>query len=160
MIRRTAWALLTNISGAYYIGVPFLALFTAIALMVPSGRFPPYNLLMSFGFTAAILVGLIAGTTLTEIKVKPLSYVLPGQEKTMAPAVVLVGAVLCLAYALLVLGRPMTIVSVPAWQQSIAAFGFGLGLFAVIVAICVVTHDTAFTSQAAFLPFVLVVGAL
>ena len=158
MIRRTAWALATNFNGSY-IGLPFLALFTAIALIVPS-RFPPHNLLMSFGFAAAILVGLLAGTTLAEIKVKPLSYVLPGQERSMAPAVVLVGAVLCLAYALLVLGRPMTIVSVPAWQQSMAGFGFGLGLFMVMVAVCIVTHDTTFTSQAAYLPLVLVTGAL
>lgn len=155
MIRRTAWALVTNFNGSYF-GLPFLALFTAIAFVNPRTS----DLLMSLAFSAAVLVGLIAGTTLTEIKVKPLSYVLPGQERSMAPAVLLVGVVLCLAYALLVLGRPMTIVSVPAWQQSIAAFGFGLGLFTVMVAVCIVTHDTAFTSQAAFLPFVLVVGAL
>ena len=154
MIRRTAWALLTNLNGSY-IGLPILALLTFIAL-IPSHDFPQHNLLMSFGFAAAIMVGFIAGTTLTEIKVKPLSYALPGQEKSMAPAVLLVGTVLCLAYALLVLGRPMTIVSVPEWQQSIAAFGFGLGLFTVVVAICIVTHDTAFTQGLAWLPLVLV----
>jgi len=158
MIRRTAWALLTNFNGAYF-GLPFLALFTVIALVAPSERVTPYNLLMSFGFIAATLVGLLAGTTLTEIKVKPLSYVLPGQEKSMAPAVLLVGAILCLGYALLVLGRPLTVISVPAWQQSLGAFGFGLGLFTLVVAVCVVTHDTAFTSQVTVFPFLLVVGA-
>lgn len=158
MIRRTAWALLTNLNGSYF-GLPLIAIFTVIALAAPSDRLSPYNLLMSFGFMAATLVGLLAGTTLTEIKVKPLSYVLPGQEKSLAPAVLVVGAVLCLGYALLVLGRPLTVVSVPAWQQSLGAFGFGLGLFTLVVAICVVTHDTTFTSQLTVFPFLLLVGA-
>lgn len=157
MIPRTAWAFLTNFNGCYF-GLPFLAIFTVIALVAPSDRVT-YNLLMSFGFIAAMLVGLLAGTTLAEIKVKPLSYVLPGQEKSMAPAVLLVGTVLCLAYALLVLGNPMTIVSVPAWQQSLAAFGFGLGLFTVVVAVCIGTHDTALTSQVSIFPFLLIVLA-
>jgi hypothetical protein len=159
MILRTALALLTNFNGSY-ISLPFIALFTVIALSVPSGRFPPYNLLMSCGFVAATVIGLLAGTTLTEIKVKPLSYVLPGQEKSMPPAVLLVGALLCLAYALLLLGRPMTVVSVPAWQQALAAFCFGLGLFSLVVAACVVTHDTAFTSMASMVPFLVFTGAL
>jgi hypothetical protein len=158
MIRRTAWALLTNFNGSYF-GLPFLAIFTAIALVAPSDRMSPYNLLMSFGFMAATLVGLLAGTTLTEIKVKPLSYVLPGQEKSLAPAVLLVGTALCLGYALLVLGRPLTVVSVPAWQQALGAFGFGLGLFTLVVAACVVTHDTAFISQVTVFPFLLLMGA-
>ena len=106
MIRRTAGALVTNFNGSY-IGLPFLALLTVIAL-IPSHGPSPSSLLMSFGFSAALIVALLVGTTLTEIKVKPLSYVLPGQEKSMAPAVLLLGAVLCLTYARLVLGRPST----------------------------------------------------
>jgi hydrogenase/urease accessory protein HupE len=120
MIRRTAWALVSNLSGSYLV-LPFIAIVTVGALIADSDRAASYNLLMSFGFVAAMAVGLLAGTTLTEIKVKPLSYVLPGQERSMAPAVTLVGALVCLAYALLLLGRPMTIVGVPAWQQSLGA---------------------------------------
>lgn len=159
MIHKTAWVLLTNFNGAYF-GLPFLAIFTVIALVAPLDHVISYNLLMSLGFVAAMHVGLLAGTTLTEIKVKPLSYVLPGQEKSMAPAVLAVGAVLCLAYALLVFGRPLTVVSAPAWQQSLGAFGFSLGLFTLVVAACVVTHDTGFISQASAFPFLLVVCAL
>ena len=157
MIGRTSSALVTNFNGSYF-GLPFLTLLSVIALL--SERLAWYNLLMSFGFVAAMVVGLLIGTTLTEIKVKPLSYVLPGQEKSMAPAVLVVGAVVCLVYALLLLGRPMTVVSVPAWQQSFAAFCFGLGLFSLVVAVCVVTHDTAFTSQATIFPFLLVMFAV
>lgn len=158
MIRRTAWALVSNFSGTYIV-LLFIAIFTVGSLVTDSDRAAPHNLLMSLGVVAALAVGLVAGTTLTEIKVKPLSYVLPGQERSMAPAVVLVGTLVCLAYALLVLGRPMTVVAVPAWQQSLGTFGFTLGLFTLVVAVCVRTHDTAFTSQAAVVPILLIVPA-
>jgi hypothetical protein len=159
MIRQTAAAILTNFNGSY-IAVAFLPLLTLIAFVAPSDRVAPYNLLMSLELVAAAFVGMLAGTTLTEIKVKPLSYLLPGQEKSMAPAVLLVGIVVSSLYALLLLGRPMTVVAVPALQQALAAFGFGLGLFTLVVALCVITHDTAFTSLAGVAPFLLVVPAM
>ncbi len=159
MIRRTVWALVSNLSGTY-VSLFFIAVFTVPSLAVSSDRTVSYNLLMSLGAVAALTVGLLAGTTLTEIKVKPLSYVLPGQERSMAPAVVLVGALVCLVYALLLLGRPMTVVAVPEWQQALGAFGFSLGLFTLVVAVCLVTHDTAFTSQGAVIPFMLAVPAV
>jgi hypothetical protein len=159
MTRQTAAAILTNFNGSYIL-LPFLALFTLIAFVAPIDRVAPYNLLMSLGLVAAAFVGVLAGTTLTEIKVKPLSYVLPGQEKSMAPAVLLVGVLVSLVYALLLLEHPMTVVTLPALQQSLAAFGFGLGLFMLVVAICVVTHDTAFTPLVGVVPVLLVMPAM
>ena len=119
MTRQTAAAILTNFNGSYIL-LPFLALFTLIAFVAPIDRVAPYNLLMSLGLVAAAFVGVLAGTTLTEIKVKPLSYVLPGQEKSMAPAVLLVGVLVSLVYALLLLEHPMTVVTLPAFEQSLA----------------------------------------
>ena len=159
MIRQTAAAILTNFTGSY-IFLPVLALLTLIAFVAPSDRIAPYNLLMSLGLVAAAFVGVLAGTTLTEIKVKPLSYVLPRQEKSMAPAVLIVGALVSLVYALLLLVHPMTVVTVPALQQALAAFGFGLGLFMLIVAVCVVTHDTAFTPLAGVAPALFLMPAI
>lgn len=158
MIRRTAWALVTNLSGSSFI-LLCIALFTVGALVSDDERAASYNLLMSFGFVAALAAGLLSGTTLTEIKVKPLSYVLPGQERSMAPAVVLLGALVSLVYALLLLGQPMAAVAVPAWQQSLGAFAFAFGLFTFVVALCLLTHNTPFVSSVATIPPLLVIPA-
>jgi hypothetical protein len=159
MMWLTARAAVTNINATYFMP-SFLVLGAVIALVTRDATPLTADLLMSFGFVLSFSIALLVGTTLAEIKVKPLSFALPGQETSMAPAALVVGVVICLGLAALVLARPMSAGDVPAMGQALAVFGYGLGVFMLFVTVCVMTRDTAYTSLAGALAFMLVFGAL
>lgn len=154
MIRLTAKAALTNFYVGYYMALFLLGVSTITGLLLNG------DLLMSSSIVAAGAFGLFAGTTLAEIKVKPLSYTLPRQERSMAPALLLVGTVVCAAYAILVLMRPLSFVDIPTPQQSLSVFGFSLGLFMLLATVCVVTRDTAFLPLVVIIPLALLLSAV
>jgi hypothetical protein len=159
MMWLTARAAVTNINATYFMP-SFLVLGAVIALVTRDATPLTADLLMSFGFVLSFSIALLVGTTLAEIKVKPLSCALPGQETSMAPAALVVGVLICLGLAVLVLARPMSAGDIPAMAQALAVFGYGLGAFMLFVTVCVMTRDTAYTSLAGALAFLLVFGAL
>ena len=159
MIQLNVRAAVTNFNATYTVSL-FLVLFTVIAMLTPSARSIPYNLLMSLGLVAAISAGLLAGTTITEIKVKPLSFVMPGQERSMGPAALVVGGIVCAVYALLVFLRPMSVTDISRLQQAVAALGFDLGIFMLVVGVCVLSRATLLTSVATSVPFMLIFAGM
>jgi hypothetical protein len=159
MTSLTARTLLTNFNATYAV-LPFLGFFTVAVLLMPSDRMLASNLMISLSLVTATAFGLLCGTTVTEIKVKPLSYVIPGQERSMAPAVIAIGAFFAFFYALLLAAKPMTVTEATALQQAFASFAYSLTVYLLVVGVCIVSRDTGFVSLATAIPFVLVAGAL
>lgn len=142
MIRRlTVKAALTNFNWTYIAFLP-LAILTLVSLASGDG-----DLLFRISLANAGLFGVLTGTTLTEIKVKPLSWCLPGQEKSMGPAIVGLAAIVCLISSALLILRPMTEVDAPLLQQVQTSFAWSFGLYLAVVAVAVYTRDTLLSSQ-------------
>jgi hypothetical protein len=154
MIRRmTIKAALTNFNWTYVAFLP-LAILTLVSLASGDG-----DLLFRISVANAGLFGLLTGTTLTEIKVKPLSWCLPGQESSMGPAIVILAAIVSLVSSAFLLLRPMTEVDAPLLQQFETSFAWSFGLYLTFVAVAVYTRDTLVSSQVvAFSGLLLIAG--
>ncbi|MGW8369703.1 MAG: hypothetical protein ACWGPN_13640, partial [Gammaproteobacteria bacterium] len=155
--RLTSKVALTNFNGIYITFVVFGVL-TLIALAGGIDRFPAGSMLFSLSLVIANTFGLVLGTTLAEIKVKPLSWCLPGQERSIGPTLAItaaLGAALC---ASLLLVRP--IAAIPLWEQWISDFCFTLGFCLAVAILAVVTRDTVINTLVGMILFLLLMAGM
>jgi hypothetical protein len=145
----------TNFNGTYFT-FAFVIIGAVVALVGPGGG----DWLYRIGLVYASLIGLLSGTTLAEIKVKPFSFCMPGQEKSMGPAIVTLAVIACGLYTCLLLIRPVQSSDALLIQQLLTLFCWSIGIDLLVVLAAVVAADTFITSTVLVVGFMLLVAGV